>query len=108
MNVFWHYFKRLDWILIISAVLVTLFGLGAIYSSSLAKGNFLNFEKQIVFFIVGFCLMMIMALFDYRVLRNNSYLILVIYFISLILLAGTFFLGPEIRGTRHEKTALKV
>ena len=94
------HFKKLDWWLIFCTVLITAFGLAGIYSSSLAKNDFLNFEKQIIFFIVGFILMFAISFFDYRILRNNSYLILIIYFLCVILLTGLYFFAPIIRGTR--------
>ena len=100
MGIVLSHFKKLDWWLIVSAVLITGFGLTSIYSSSLPKGNFLNFEKQIVFFIIGLALMLLISFSDYRVLRNNSSLILVLYSICLLLLVGLFFFAPEIRGTR--------
>jgi len=100
MGFYINHFKKLDWMLIGCAVLITGFGLVGIYSSSLAKGDFLNFEKQIIFFILGFLVMLAVSFFDYRILRNNSYLILIIYFVSLILLAGLQFFAPIIRGTR--------
>ena len=94
------HFKKLDWGLMVGSILITGFGLTCIYSSSLAKNNFLNFEKQIIFFAVGFALMILISFFDYRILRNNSYLILILYFLSLLLLVGLFFFAPVIRGTR--------
>jgi rod shape determining protein RodA len=100
MSVLTSHFKKLDWGLIISAVLITAFGLASIYSSALPKNDFLNFEKQIIFFVVGLILMFSISFLDYRVLRNNSYLILAFYFICLLLLVGLFFFAPEIRGTR--------
>ncbi len=100
MGVLTNHLKKLDWWLIISAVLITGFGLGSIYSTSLAKSNFFNFEKQIVFFVIGLALMILISFFDYRILRNNSYLILTLYFVCLLLLAGLFFFAPEIRGTK--------
>jgi len=95
-----EHFKKLDWWLIGSAVLLTGFGLTGIYSASLAKGDFLNFQKQVIFFAIGFLLMLAISFFDYRILRNNSYLILALYFFCLILLAGLFFFAPIIRGTK--------
>jgi rod shape determining protein RodA len=92
--------KKLDWLIIASAVLLVIFGLLAIYSSSLRKGDFFNFDKQIIFFVISLFLMILISFFDYRVLKNNSYLILVFYFLSLLLLAGLFFFAPEIRGKR--------
>lgn len=100
MNFLLNYLKKIDWILAISAILLTCFGLAGIYSASLAKGDFLNFQKQIVFFALGIVLMIAVSFFDYRILRNNSYLILILYFLSVLLLAGTLFLGTEIRGTK--------
>ncbi|MEK7658246.1 MAG: FtsW/RodA/SpoVE family cell cycle protein [Patescibacteria group bacterium] len=100
MGIITSHLKKLDWSLIISAILISLFGLASIYSSSYAKGDFLNFEKQIIFFIVGFLIMLAISFLDYRTLRNNSYLILIFYFFCLLLLAGLYFFAPVIRGTR--------
>jgi rod shape determining protein RodA len=100
LGVFTGQFKRLDWGIMISAVLLVCFGLVALYSTGLAKSNFLNLEKQIVFFVAGFLIMIAISFFDYRILRNNSSLILVLYGICLLLLAGLYFFAPEIRGTR--------
>lgn len=100
MGFYVNYFKKLDWILIGCASLLTCFGLGAIYSASLARGDFLNLEKQLIFFAVAFLLMLFISTFDYRILRNNSYLILILYAICLLLLAGLYFFAPIIRGTR--------
>ena len=94
------HFKKLDWVLIFSAVLISAFGLAGIWSTSLAKGDFSNFIKQLIFFGVGFSIMILISFFDYRILRNNPYLILVLYFLSLALLAGLQFFAPIIRGTR--------
>ena len=90
----------MDWWLIVSAILIAGFGLVSIYSTSLSKDNFFNFEKQVIFFVIGLALMISISFFDYRVLRNNSYLILILYFICLLLVAGLFFFAPEIRGTK--------
>ncbi|MBI1866311.1 MAG: hypothetical protein HYS02_00915, partial [Candidatus Staskawiczbacteria bacterium] len=85
-GVFFSHLKKLDWWLIISAILIAGFGLTAIYSTSLPEGDFFNFEKQVIFFVAGIALMVLISFFDYRVLKNNSYLILILYFICLLLL----------------------
>lgn len=95
------YLKKLDWVLIVSSVLLTCFGLVAIFSTALAKDDYSNFIKQLIFFAVGLFLMFLISFLDYRMLRNNSYLILTFYFISLALLIGVFFLAPSIRGTNR-------
>ncbi len=86
--------------MIASAVVICAFGLAGIYSAGLAKSDFGNFEKQLIFFGVGLALMLLISFFDYRLLRNNSYLILILYFLCLALLAGLHFFAPVIRGTR--------
>lgn len=97
---FFEYVKNLDWGLITPAGTMVLFGLAGIWSTCAAKNDFLNFEKQAIFFAVGFLLMVLVSFLDYRILRNNSYLILVLYFLCLLLLLGLQFFAPEIRGTK--------
>ena len=97
---FFSYFKKLDWGIIIPAILLVCFGLVAIYSTCVAKNDFSNVEKQAIFFAVGFVIMILVSFFDYRILRNNSYLILILYGICLLMLAGLHFFAPVIRGTR--------
>lgn len=100
MGILTNQLKKLDWGLVIPAVLLVCFGLVAIYSTCVAKNNFSNFEKQIIFFAVGLSVMFAVSFFDYRILRNNSYLILICYAICLILLLGLHFFAPVIKGTR--------
>jgi rod shape determining protein RodA len=100
MGILSEHIKKLDWRMIISSVLLVFFGLGAIYSACTAKGDFVNFEKQLAFFVCGFLLMIFISFFDYRIFRNNSYLILILYIICLFLLIGLYLFAPVIRGTR--------
>ena len=95
-----RHFKKLDWILIITAILLVGIGFLSIYSSSLGKGDFLNFKKQIIFFGGGLFLMFILSFFDWRELRENPYLILILYLLCLFGLAGLFLFAPEIRGVK--------
>lgn len=99
MNLIEH-LKKLDWVLIICAILIASFGLVGIYSYGIAQNDFSDFQKQLVFFIVGLLIMVAMSFFDYRILRNNSYLILILYGFCVLLLAGLHFFAPDIRGTR--------
>ncbi|MBM3250627.1 MAG: rod shape-determining protein RodA [Candidatus Nealsonbacteria bacterium] len=95
-----NYLKKLDWILIISVLLLVSIGLLSIYSSSIGRDDFFNFKKQLVFFGIGFSLMLFLSFFDWRIFRENPYLILGLYFICIILLVGLFFFGPVIKGAR--------
>ena len=92
--------KRLDWVLIVSTLFLMGIGLFSIYSSSLGRGDFLNFKKQIIFLGLALFLMFLFSFFDWRGLRENPYLILILYFLCLFGLLGLFFFAPEIRGIR--------
>lgn len=92
--------KKLDWWLIGAVLVIVAFGLAGIYSAGVAKQDFSNFGKQFIFFGIGFSLMIALSYFDYRILRNNSYLILSFYFFCLLLLGGLYFFAPLTRGTR--------
>ncbi len=94
------HFKKLDWPIIITASLLAIFGLVSIYSSSLGRGDFLNFKKQIIFFVLGFVLMLILSFLDWRILRNDPFLVLGLYFLCVLVLLGLLFFAPEIRGTK--------
>jgi rod shape determining protein RodA len=96
-----HHFKKLDWILISSVLFLVGIGILSIYSSSLGKGDFSNFNKQIIFLAVGVFLMFFFSFFDWRTLRDNPYLILILYFLCLAALVGLFFFAPEIRGVQR-------
>lgn len=98
-QIFFHG-RRIDPILIGSAFLLSAMGLLSLYSSSLGAGNFLNFQKQIGFFIAGVIIMAGLSFFDWRALRADPYFILFLYLLCLIALAGLFIFAPEIRGTR--------
>lgn len=99
MNILTH-FKKIDWWLLLPAFLLTCLGLLSIYGSSVFGGDFFNFKKQIVFFALAIFLVIFLSFLDLRFLRTNSYLVLTLYFLSLLSLAGLFLLGSEIRGVR--------
>lgn len=100
MKSFIHHLRGLDWILIISVVLLVSIGLLSLYSSSIGRRDFSNFKKQIIFIGIGIFLMFFLSFFDWRALRDDPYFILTLYFICLLALVGLFFFAPEIRGTK--------
>jgi len=93
------HFEKLDWILIVVSVLLVSIGFLSIYSSSRGE-DFLNFKKQIIFFVIGFILMIIFSFVDWRILRDTPLLILILYFLCILLLILLFFLAPTIRGIK--------
>jgi len=90
-----NHFKKFDWILIITSILLVGFGLVSIYNISSTY-----FLKQIIFLGIGFILMIGLSFFDWRGFRENPYFILALYFVCLLFLLGLFFFVPEIRGVK--------
>lgn len=97
---FLSFLKKLNWFLILPASFLTFLGLLSIYSTSLGKGDFFNFKKQIIFFLFSLFLVIFLSFFDLRFLKRNSYFVLILYFFSLLSLLGLFFLGTTVRGVR--------
>lgn len=95
-----QYIKKLDWVIIISTFLLIALGLISIYSTSMGRGDYINFKKQILFFVIGFFLMFAFSIFDWREIRDNPYNILVLYLLCVIALIGLLFFGPTTRGIR--------
>ncbi|OGZ33154.1 MAG: rod shape-determining protein RodA [Candidatus Portnoybacteria bacterium RIFCSPLOWO2_12_FULL_39_9] len=89
------HFKKLDWSLIIIILLLNASGLLAIKNTS---EDLTNFYKQILFIGLGLFLMLFFSFLDYRILKNNSLILIVLYLVCLFLLGGLFFWGREIRG----------
>lgn len=94
------HFKKLDWVLIGIVVLLAIIGLISLYSVSLGKKDFSNFQKQIIFLGIGLFLMFVFSCFEWRILKDNFYFILFLYFLCLLALLGLFFFGPTIRGVK--------
>lgn len=92
--------KKFDWPLYLAICLLGILGLILIYSVALGsqvEQNYLNFKKQIAFFVLGAILVIIIAVFvDYRALiKYNT----VLYALGIILLLVVLFFGKTIRGT---------
>ena len=89
---------KLDWILMISVVLLLSIGLLALYSisyeGSVFSGSYL--AKQIISLIIGLSAMLFLSFFDYRVFNSWSTRL---YFIALILLIAVIIFGVNVRGT---------
>ncbi|MBI2574251.1 MAG: rod shape-determining protein RodA [Candidatus Wildermuthbacteria bacterium] len=94
------YLKKLDWKLNAAAILLVMFGLLSLYSSSLGRDDFGNVGKQAVFFAIGVALMIAVSTLDWRLLKNDPYTILFFYAVGIVLLAGIFVFAPQIRGVK--------
>ena len=100
MEKIWQHFKGLDWPLIAITLLLISIGLLSIYSSSIGRGDFFNFKKQLIFFGAGLLFMFLLSFLNWRIFRDDPYLILILYVLCLFSLAGLYFFAPEIRGVK--------
>lgn len=90
---FFH-LRKIDWILVIIVLVLCFIGLFTLYPL-----NIFLFKKQLLFIAIGFFIMIGMSFFDYRILKNNTFIITALYLISLFLLGLVLLFGRRIRGT---------
>lgn len=93
-------FKRIGWKIFSPCFLLTCFGLLSIYSSSLGDQDFSQFKKQLIFLGVSLVGVVLVLSIDLRILKANSYLVLILFGMALFSLLGLFFLGSQVRGVR--------
>lgn len=94
------FFTTFDFQLILPIVFLVLFGLAAIYSVALGRGDneFSNLQKQLIFLLLGLPLMTAISFIDYRFWRKISWFG---YFLSIFLLILVLTpLGSTIKGAR--------
>lgn len=92
--------NKFDFKLIIAVTLISIIGILAIYSAGfdpIDKVNSGMYKRQLLWFIVGFVVMIGMTFINYKQLGEFS---LYLYGGILLVLIGTTFLGPSIRNTR--------
>lgn len=90
--------KSFDWVLFGAVFLLVCFGLAAIYSISISSDqpDFGNFNKQIVFFLIGLGLLFVLSFFNYHYWHDFS---LIFYLGTAGLLILVLFFGSTVRGT---------
>ncbi len=88
---------RLDWILVGSASLLVTIGLASIHGGSGGP----VFQRQAIFFVLGLLLMIAVSFIDWRIFKEDSYLVLSLYAVGIVLLLGLFAFAPAVRGVRR-------
>ncbi len=100
MRRFLWMFKNLDWLLIVSLVVLSLVSLLVLYSIALRSqdipGNLKLFYKQASFIGIGFVIMFSVSYIKYQSLRAY---IVPLYILGLGLLIGVLYFGKSMRGT---------
>lgn len=109
----WLHFKKLDWILAASVLILCAVSLLELFSIDVGNqtrlplptaqavgGQASNFfVRQLLFIIFGVIIMAALSFFDCRIFRNYATILIILYVILLALLVLVLFFGKEIRGT---------
>lgn len=90
-------FLNLDFFLLGAVIVICSIGLISIYSSTGPEAAM----RQLFFILGGFLVYFILSFFDWRSLRENSFLVLAIYLLSIASLIALLLFGPEIRNVQR-------
>jgi len=93
------YFKSFDWLLLAAVLLLAFFGLIEIYSIAIGQGggNFLDFQKQLAFVILGLLSFLGFSLIDSNFFKSfYRYL----YIFAVVILSFVLLAGKTINGTK--------
>ncbi len=90
-----NHLKRLDWVLIGAIALVFVMGLLIFYGGPASHDIF---WRQLAFGLIGFVLIIGLSFFDWRILKENSFFVLSLYFFGILLLFILFAVGAKVRG----------
>ncbi len=91
--------RKFDWVLLVSVFLLFFLGLATIYSVTLnqEQNNFDDFNKQIVFAVIGFVVLMVLSVTNYSAFWVHNRLLALL---MMIFLWAVLFFGTTIRGTK--------
>jgi len=94
-----RWLKDVDWPLFTAILLLFGFGIvalwGLTYTGAVSKEIFV---KQVTWGVLAVFISLGFSLFDYRLLRDRTFLVVALYVLGLIFLGALFFFGTSVRG----------
>ncbi len=97
MNKILGHMRRLDWLLVGAVSLLVAIGLTSIHGGTGGSA----FQRQAIFFVLGFFIMIAVSFIDWRIFKEDSHLVLYLYAVGIALLLGLFAFAPAVRGVRR-------
>jgi rod shape determining protein RodA len=89
--------QRLDWLLLLSVLVLFAFGISAIYSVALSRdAGFELISRHLAAFVIGFAIFIFMTRSNYIQLRNYGR---GMYILGILLMVGVLIFGTTLRGT---------
>lgn len=99
MSKFFIHLRRYDWLLLGASLTLIFISLISLFSlSKMSAYSF--FERQLLWVGIGLVVMVGASFVDFRIFKNQSFAVLLLYLISLFLLGVVFWGGVSIRGIR--------
>jgi rod shape determining protein RodA len=94
-----HYWRRNDWLITLSILLLLSVGLTQIYGVSLGRGgvSLLAFRKQFIFAIIGLIGYLFLSFSDYHRWRGYA---AYLYSLAIVLLVSVLLVGSSVNGTK--------
>src|SRR5665648_24006 len=83
-------FKRFDFILLLTVILLSIYGIVVIYSATLSLDNLRYVQTQATSTLIGLAAILFLVFFDYQFLGK---LYIPIYIVSILLLVAVLILG---------------
>lgn len=96
-NIFFLY-RKIDWLLLAAVLILIIFGLAAIYTLTINQESqaLAKFNRQLIVFTVGFLVLLVMVVLDYRVFHSFSF---ILYLLGGFLLLLVLIFGARIKGS---------
>lgn len=93
--------RRWDWWLIATIFLMAVLGLTGLYSLSYNDANpLMIFWRQLIWFALGFIVLFLFSLLNYRLFSNYRWVTMSVYFLAIALLLIVIAAAPLIRGIK--------
>lgn len=94
------FFRKIDIVLVLAVVSLSFFSLLELMGMAQNNAVYAVYQhKQILFIALGIVTMLAVSFIDYRFFKNNSYAVMLLYVLSLILLSLVLVLGSNIKGS---------
>jgi len=91
--------RHFDFVLLMATMLLMVFGVVMIYSATRSAPDLQDLpRRQLIYGLLGLALMAVAAAIDYRLLTSVA---LVLYFVTMALLAAVFFAGQVLSGAQR-------
>lgn len=92
------FLRHADWLLVAAMLLLVAVGLVAVWSFSVGRSGL--FHRQFLWAGIGLAAFFVSSLLDYRLFKNHGIFLVVLYLITLAVLASLLAFAPVTRGVR--------